>query len=963
MIDRMNKKHYLTLLCVLALTLAVAIPTLVHPTSAFTFDGEAYAIRGGTIVTVTGATIPKGTVVIRNGLIEAVGAEIPIPGDARVIDASGMTVYPGLFDSYSSYGVKPAPTPASRGTDDDPVQALMARMAAPQSTVGLLPEVTVLDQFQITENTFDQQRAAGITTALTAPRIGVIQGQSALINLGTEAAEKLILKAPYSLNVGFTAVRGGYPGSLMGVFSFLRQSLLDAQHYREEWARYSKSPRGAQRPEVNKSLAALQPVINGELPVIFNASSVREIQRAIGLAEEFKLKYMIAGATQSYQIADYLKSKNATVLLSLSYPQRQQGLDDPERETLRALRERADAPKAAAALHKAGVRFAFNSGTLVRPQDYIINAARAVEAGLPKDEAVKAMTIYPAQIFGLSEQLGSIEKGKIANLVIATGDIFNRETRVRNVFVDGKLLEIKPPEPQRPAGTFAGGGRRGERAAATAPDAASNAAASNAASDGASGAAGGATGERSRDTSDAKRPEEATAPIQAQQPRQPAPDEILIRNATIMTASHGTIENGSILIRGGKIAAVGKDVKAPANAMVIDATGKYVTPGFVDSHSHTALDDVNEGSLSVTAMVRMRDVVNNTEINIYRQLAGGMTTIHQLHGSANSIGGQNSIIKLKWGRPVEEMWVSDAPRTIKFALGENPKRSNTNLPQGAPRRFPATRMGVEETIREAFIEGREYIKKWEGYEAAKARGENPLPPRRDLKLEAITDVLKGKIDIHAHCYRADEIVMLLRLSEEFGIKLRTLQHVLEGYKVAPEIARHGASASILPDWWAYKMEAYDAIPFNAAIMTRRGVVVSIHSDSNEHARRFYQEAAKMMKYGDLTEEEALRLVTLNPAIQIRMDHRIGSIDVGKDADLVIFNAHPFSIYSRPEMTMIEGEVFFDRNEDLKRRDLLVKEKRELIDRERRTPQQLQPTQAGASIPTLGPDEDDDPHKR
>jgi imidazolonepropionase-like amidohydrolase len=938
----LNKKYHPTLICVLTLLLAASI-YLVRSTSARSFDGEAYAIRGGTIVTVTGATIPKGSIVIRNGLIEAVGAEISIPGDARVIDASGMTVYPGLIDSYTSYGIKPAPTPASRATGGDPTQEFIARMTAPPSTVGLLPEVTVVDQFQIAESTFDPQRAAGITTALTAPRAGVFQGQSALINLGADSAEKLILKAPYSLNVGFAGARGGYPGSVMGVFSFLRQSLLDAQHYRDEWARYSKSPRGAQRPEVNKSLAALQPVINGEMPVIFNASSVREIQRAIGLAEEFKLKYLIAGATQSYQIADYLKAKNVTVLLSLSFPQRQPGQDDPERETLQALRERADAPRAAAALFKAGVRFAFNSGTLARPQDYVANAARAIDAGLPKEEAIKAMTIYPAQIFGLSEQLGSLEKGKIANVLIATGDIFNKETKVKNVFVDGKLLDLKPPEAQRPAGPFAGGGRRGERSnspVASAPPATDTA--TGAASD-ASAAAG-----------------PIPPVVRAEQTPKPAPDEILIRNATIMTASHGTIENGSILIKGGKIAAVGKDVKGSPSATVIDATGKYVTPGFVDAHSHTALDDINEGSLSVTAMVRMRDVVNPTDINIYRQLAGGMTTIHQLHGSANSIGGQNSIIKLKWGRPVEEMYVSDAPRTIKFALGENPKRSNTNLPQGATRRFPATRMGVEETIRDAFTQGREYIKKWDDYEAAKARGENPLPPRRDLKLEAIADVLKGKIDIHSHCYRVDEIVMLMRLTEEFGIKIRTLQHTLEGYKVAPEIARHGASASILPDWWAYKMEAYDAIPFNAAIMTRHGIVVSIHSDSNEHARRFYQEAGKMMKYGDLTEEEALRLVTLNPAIQIRLDHRIGSIDVGKDADLVIFNGHPFSVYSRPELTLIEGVVYFDRNDDLKHRDLLVKEKRELIDRERRTPLQLQPTQAATGlIQAAGPDDDND----
>ncbi|MFM8393692.1 MAG: amidohydrolase family protein [Acidobacteriota bacterium] len=434
--------------------------------------------------------------------------------------------------------------------------------------------------------------------------------------------------------------------------------------------------------------------------------------------------------------------------------------------------------------------------------------------------------------------------------------------------------------------------------------------------------------------------------------------EILIRNATIMTASHGTIENGSILIRDGKIAAVGKstEIKGSAKATVIEAAGMYITPGFVDSHSHTALDAINEGSVSVTSMVRMRDVVNDTDINIYRQLAGGMTTIHQLHGSANAIGGQNSIIKLKWGRPVDEMYVADAPQTIKFALGENPKQANFSIP-GRPRRFPATRMGVEETIRQAFTEGREYLQRWEVYTAARQRGENPLPPRKDLRLEAIGDVLRGKIDIHSHCYRADEIVMLMRLCEEFGIKVHTLQHTLEGYKVAPEIARHGANASILPDWWAYKMEAYDAIPFNAAVMTRRGIVVSIHSDSNEHARRFYQEAAKMLKYGDLTEEEALRLVTLNPAIQLRLEKRIGSIDVGKDADLVLFNGHPFSIYSRPEMTLIEGEVFFDRKNDLVMRDKLAAEKRALIERERRSPGQPQPTQSRPiQAPTISEDD-------
>jgi imidazolonepropionase-like amidohydrolase len=442
----LKRKSFFALACALfiATTLWAA-----RSNAARSFDGEAYAIRGGTVVTVSGATIQKGTVVIRNGLIEAVGADIPVPADARVIDAMGMMVYPGLFDAYTSYGLRPAPTPAPPPPGADPMQMLIAQFTAPQSNAGLLPETSVVDQLQIGAETFDNQRAAGITTALTGLRSGVFQGQSALINLGSDAAEKLIIKAPVSLNIGFGSARGGYPQSLMGVFSFLRQSLLDAQRYRDEWARYNKAPRGAERPQVNKSSAALQPIINSEIPVIFNVSTAREMHRAIALAEEFKLKYMIAGATQSYQIADHLKAKNATVLLSLSFPQKPANQDDPEAEALRVLRERAEAPKAAAALHRAGVRFAFTSGTLLRPADFLVNAARAVEAGLPKEEALKALTIRPAEIFGVSEQLGSIEKGKIANLILTSGDLFDRNTRVRHVFVDGKRFDVRAPEPPR----------------------------------------------------------------------------------------------------------------------------------------------------------------------------------------------------------------------------------------------------------------------------------------------------------------------------------------------------------------------------------------------------------------------------------------------------------------------------------------------------------------------------------
>jgi imidazolonepropionase-like amidohydrolase len=412
--------------------------------------------------------------------------------------------------------------------------------------------------------------------------------------------------------------------------------------------------------------------------------------------------------------------------------------------------------------------------------------------------------------------------------------------------------------------------------------------------------------------------------------------EMLIQNATILTASRGTIENGSILIRNGKIVEVGQNVRArDSNATVIDATGKFVTPGIIDCHSHTAVDgNVNEGSMSVTSMVRIQDVINPYDNDVYRQLAGGLTAVNVLHGSANAIGGQNAVLKLKRGKPVEEWFIADAPPGIKFALGENPKRSNFQPQAGQTRRYPATRMGVEETIRDAFTRAREYMRAWQDYEAKKNTDRNLIPPRRDLMLDALVEILQGKRLVHAHSYRSDEIVMLLNLADEFGFKVKTLQHVLEGYKVANEIAAHKAGASTFADFWGYKLEAYDAIPYNAALMGERGVNVTLNSDSDERARRLYLEAAKAIKYGGMSEQEALRTITLNAAMQLGIDKRTGSIDVGKDADLVIFSQHPFSVYTVPEMTIIEGEVYFDRRADLAQREQLRREKEELVRRER-----------------------------
>jgi imidazolonepropionase-like amidohydrolase len=416
---------------------------------------------------------------------------------------------------------------------------------------------------------------------------------------------------------------------------------------------------------------------------------------------------------------------------------------------------------------------------------------------------------------------------------------------------------------------------------------------------------------------------------------EPAP-VILIQNATILTVSHGTIEHGSLLIRDGKIAEVGANVKAPKDAQVIDAAGQFVMPGIIDCHSHIAIDgNVNEGSVSVSSMVNIADVLNPDDISIYRDLAGGVTVANVLHGSANAIGGQTVVIKLRWGQPASKLPFEGALPGIKFALGENPKRSNFSVP-GQPKRYPATRMGVEETIRAAFVEARDYKAAWDSYNKRTAAGEkNLIPPRRDLKLEPLVEVLEGKRYVHAHCYREDEILMLLRVAKEFGFKVRTLQHVLEGYKVADEIAAAGVGASTFSDWWAYKVEAYEAIPYNAALMTRRGVVVSVNSDNAEEATHLNQEAAKSIRYGGLTHDEALKLVTINPAMQLGIDKRVGSIDAGKDADLVIYNHDPLSDYAVAQKTLIDGRVYFDRQRDIAERPAREKEKKDLLEKEKK----------------------------
>jgi imidazolonepropionase-like amidohydrolase len=859
---------------------------LVQPAAAAKED--VYAIVGARIVPVSGPPVDSGTLVLRDGLIEAVGAGIRPPADARVIDGKGLTLTPGLIDGFGGLGLPPAaPRGAARGGSG------AAGTAAPEPSA-LAPQDLAKDRVRVADAL--RARDTGVTTALVIGRDGVLPGRSVLLNLAGDTVEAMTLMQPAALHLHMTSLARQYPGSLMGTVAYVRQALLDAGRYREAWAAYERSPRGKKRPVFSDALAAWQDVLSGKLPLIVTASRENDIRRTLALADEFKVKVVVAGAPQAHRLAGLIKSRGLPLLVGVNFdPPRATssfgGADDEQER-----RDIEEAERNPAELHAAGVPFALVSA---HAASFTAGIQKAVDRGLPREVALRAVTLVAAEILGMADRTGSLERGKLANVVAWSGEPLTRAAKVKLVFVDGRLHE--PEEKAENKGQSP--------------------------SDGRPKADDGGPGDR---TAAEDKPDKPPAPgplpwaLPAPVPSADATGRLVaIVGGTVLTVGpQGPIEKGTVLVRDGRIAAVGKDVVVPRGATVIEATGRFVTPGIIDPHSHTAIEgSVNECTDVITAEVRVGDVIDHRDVNIYRQLAGGVTTIDTLHGSCNAIGGQNAVLKMRWGKSPEEMRLDGAPRSIKLALGENPKRSNARTP-GQPR-YPGTRMGVEAVIREAFQQARAYGREWEEYErkvqAVGPRGDRPVPPRRDLRLETLKEVLDCKVLVHAHCYRSDEILMLIHLAEEFGFKINTLEHVLEGYKVASEIARHGAGASTFIDWWAFKMEALDAIPYNPAVMASKGVRVALHSDSDELARRLYWDAAKAVKYGGVSEAQALEMITINPAWQMGLDERLGSIEVGKEADLVVFSAHPFAPDARVLKTLVDGVVYFDRDRDLSAR--------------------------------------------
>ncbi|HET7293447.1 MAG TPA: amidohydrolase family protein [Vicinamibacteria bacterium] len=817
-----------------------------------------YAIVGARVVPVASPALERATIVLRNGTIEAVGTDVKAPADARVIDGAGLVVTPGLIDAFGGLGLPAAPRPGA------------ARQARPSPTPppeAIAPQRDALERVQAHEAL--KARDSGVTTALVIPADGVLPGRSVLLDLVGEKAEGMAVVQPAALHLHMTTQDDKYPDSLQGTVALARQSLWNATRYRDEWAAYRGSPRGKKRPAYDSALEAWQDVLAAKLPLMISAHRENDVRRALALADEFKIRVVLAGPPQAARLASLLKARKLPLVVGVNFdPPREPSFGPVDEE-----KERQDideAERAAAELAKAGVPFGFGSAFA---RDYVAGLRKAIERGLDREAALRAATLGAAEALGVADRMGSLEKGKLANVVAWAGEPLTKDAKPRLVFVDGRLYE--PPAKKE----------EGEK------DKADEA--------------------RDGEEKEAPKPRPFSLPAPPAAPKGP----VAIVGGTLLTVSPaGIIASGTLLIEGGKIRAVGRDVKVPSGATVIDAAGRYVMPGIIDTHSHTAVEEgVNECTDAVTAEVRIEDVVNQDDPDLFRQLAGGVTAINVLHGSCNAIGGQNAVLKLRYGQPPEKLLFEGAPRGIKFALGENPKRSNFRR---EPRRYPGTRMGVEQVIRNAFAEARAYKLEWEEYEgklrAAGPRGEKPIAPRKDLRLEELRDVLDGKVLVHSHAYRADEMLMLMKVAEDFGFRVRTFQHGLEAYKVASEIAKHGVGVGTFIDWWGYKLEAYDATPYNPAILASHGVRVSLNSDSDELARRLYWDAAKAVKYGGVSEDEALRMITLHAAWQLGVEGRVGSLEPGKDADVAIFTAHPLSPDARVEMTLVDGLPYFDR---------------------------------------------------
>jgi imidazolonepropionase-like amidohydrolase len=941
-------------------------------------------------------TLSDATVLIQGERILDVGRRVRIPANAEVHDLTGMHIWPGLIEPFSELGV------AQRASEKlkEPAGAHYWNRAIAASS-------NAAELYFPDEKRADSLRAQGFTTVVAQRMDGIARGTGCAVSLAGRNAAQDIFMPQASANFSFNKGRSpdDYPQSRMGAVALLRQALYDAQWYAA----------GGKKKQSDADLEALNDQLS--LPLVFDAGNAQDVMRAARIAEEFGLRFILKNNGDAYtRLADILAT-GFPLIVPLDLPEAYDVEDpfDALEVTLGELKDWELAPSNPARIAEAKGVFAFTTQGLKNANDMWPNLRRMVRNGLDTATAVAALTTVPASLFRIGDQVGTLESGKRADLIISSKHLLDPENAIYETWASGKHFVEKPLDNEDPRGTFdinlrntilklrVKGAPEKLEAEVRKPGADTAWTPAVLKIDGPvvslwfngvklgingpvrlngvihdrgaiwDGQAQGPAGEwfpwsairQKEDLRGSKAEKRAIAtldsiwslpvgtvwyPMDAFGTTQiPDTETVVFRNATVWTnGPEGILPNTDVCISKGRILAMGTNLniatlfpKSKIAVPEIDATGMHLTSGIIDEHSHIGIaNGVNEGTQAVTAEVRISDVIDPDDVNIYRALSGGVTAVQQLHGSANPIGGQSSLIKLRWGRDAEDLPIANAPGFIKFALGENVKRSNW----GESDRFPNTRMGVEQVFYDAFHRAKDYAAEQTDYAATNPKEQaKTTPPRRDLELETMAQILAGTRNITCHSYVQSEILMLLHVADSMGFRVNTFTHILEGYKVARELKQHGANASTFSDWWAYKFEVRDAIPYNAAILNEQGVNVCINSDDAEMGRRLNQEAAKTIKYGGVSPEDAWKMVTLNPAKTLHLDARMGSVEPGKDADLVLWSDNPLSIRAKALMTFVDGVRYYDRSRETQQHATAEAERSRIIAK------MLAAKQAGAAV--------------
>ena len=941
---------------------------------------EIYGLKNARVVVDYQTTLEKTDILIKNGRIEAVGANLIFPKGTIIYDLTGKTVYPSFIDVYAAnYGIKVSASAA----DANPYAAFMApaqtgrvgsAATAPEGRIadywndGINASYNASDEFIPETRTAAEYRLAGFGAVVSFKADGIVRGTSALVTTGDGKANNVLLKNKVSANYSISRGRSAdiYPAAQFGIIALLRQVNYDAQWYKQLPSGYFH----------DNGLEAY--TSNLSLPQVFEVTNKHEILRADRIGKEFGINYIIKGGGDEYQTIKDIQKAGNKLIIPLNFPEAPDVKDplDAISVTYTTLKHYELAPSNLSKVSSAGLTFAITSSDLRLRTTFLTNLRKAVKNGLSEVEALKALTITPASYIGASDLVGSVKKNMIANLLVTSGNIFSDdcvvyENWVQGVpyrFIDLRINDIRGTYSLKVdtadfklilSGTFdkptiklmvdstevrgatftldkdlvnINFDRTRQKFRLTGYIDGKNIEGKGQLDNGnwVSWKAIWSDGKtepdsRQRRATPVTEPGKVIYPFTAYGSTElPVQEDVLFKNATVWTSEkEGKLLNTDILVQKGKIAKIGKNLNAPDGVKTIDATGRHITPGLIDEHSHIALDATNEMGQAITSEVKAGEVIDPEDQSIYRQLSGGVTTTHLLHGSANPIGGQSILIKQRWGHNAEELKVENQVGFLKHALGENVKRSTT--------RYPNTRMGTEQIIRDAYQRAVDYNNEWKTWNALKsAERIGKISPRRDLELDAIVDVLEKRSFIECHTYVQSEGTMIMNLAQDFGVRVNSLIHFNEAYKIADQIKEHGAYASVFSDWWYYKYEVYEGIAYNAAMLIKQGVLTCIHSDDAEMGRRLNQEAGKIMKYGGISETEALKLVTINPAIMLHLGDRTGSIKVGKDADLVLWTDYPLSVYARASKTMVDGTFYFDEEKDAKMKEQVDAERNRII---------------------------------